>query len=76
MLEQKTNLKERTSKVTKSERTRIDGTVNKASQSTSRSQKRESSKLNSLKRHIEKTLYPPRPTRKQSLKNKKKQNKM
>jgi len=75
MLKQKTNLNERTSKVTKSERTRRDGKVNKASQSTSRNQKRESSKINSLKRHIEKTLYPPRPTRKQSL-NKKKQNKI
>lgn len=79
-MKQKTKLIERTSKVTKSEKTRINETVNKGSQrltqSSSRSQKKESSKINSLKRHIEKTIYPPRPTRKQSLKNKKKQNKI
>jgi len=70
MLKQKTNLDDRTP-----ERIRKDGTVNKKSQSTNRNQKRESSKINSLKRHIEKTIYPPRPTRKKSSK-KKKQNKI
>jgi len=64
-------LKQRT-KVTKK-------SVNKESQISSRSQKRESRKQNSLKRQIEKVLYPPRPTRKHLLnetKNKKKQNKI